>query len=289
MKTAQGLVQWAEEAYAKGWVYWYGTCGYDCTAGLLERKTKQYPDQYGDNRQPKYKKHIKQGKVCSDCIGLFKSYAWDEDGDIDTRESDYGSNGQPDNGAKTTLSKCKVKGSISAMPEIPGLAVWTATGGHIGVYVGGGYVVEARGYSYGVQRNRLADRAFTTWGLYPFVKYTPEQDALAEAAANGVKTPAGAPAEKVDQEPVQSGGATQAAKIAKESGVYDMGTMRKGDRGMRVRVLQWLLNYYGYACGVIDGIYGDKTKRAVEEYQRANGLEADGIAGPKTLGKMLPA
>lgn len=36
-----------------------------------------------------------------------------------------------------------------------------------------------------------------------------------------------------------------------------------------------------------DGIYGILTKEAVENYQRDNGLKADGIVGPATLAKLL--
>lgn len=287
-KSASGLVAWAEQAYKDKWVYWYGTCGYACTESLLKRKTKQYPEHYRDSRQATYKKHVAAGKVCSDCIGLFKSYAWDKDGDIDTRESSYGSNEQPDHGAKTTLGKCKVKGNISNIPEIPGLAVWTKTGGHIGVYVGNGYVVEARGFSYGVQRNHLSKRAFTTWGLYPYVEYTAEQIALAEAAANGTKQPATAPATKPEQDNTQTAGKADKVENGTESVVYDMKTLRINSTGTQVKVLQWLLNdTTDYTVGRVDGIFGTKTLTAVRQYQEANGLTVDGIVGKKTWKKLL--
>lgn len=265
MKTARGLVEWVETAYKNGWVYWYGTCGYDCTTSLLERKTKQYPNHYGSKRQSTYKKHIWEGKVCSDCIGLFKSYAWDVDGDINTRESTYRSNGQPDQGAKTTLNKTKVKGDISTIPEIPGLAVWTKTGGHIGIYVGNGYVVEARGYSYGVQRNKLSSRAFKTWGLYPYVEYTPEQVAMAEAAA-GIKPE------------TETGG-----KIV----TVELSVLRYGNTGKQVMTVQRLLNAMGYDCGEVDGDFGAKTASAVKAFQQGKGLTVDGVVGAKTWAALL--
>lgn len=264
MKTAQGLVEWAEAAYKAKWVYWYGTCGYDCTTSLLERKTKQYPAHYTDKRQPTYKKHIEQGRVCADCIGLFKSYAWDEDGDINTRESIYRSNGQPDQGAKTTLNKTKVKGDISTIPEIPGLAVWTKTGGHIGIYVGDGYVVEARGYSYGVQRNKLSDRAFRTWGLYPYVEYTPEQVALAEAA--------------MGSKPTETEGKTVKVELS---------VLRIGSKGEQVKTVQRLLNAMGYDCGEADGDFGAKTASAVKAFQQREGLTVDGVVGAKSWSALL--
>lgn len=252
-KTAEGLVEWAKQAYEDGWVYWYGTCGYECTTGLLNRKTNQYPDHYTSNRRAAYEKHIAAGKVCGDCIGLFKSYAWDEDGDIDTRESDYGANGHPDKSARQALNACKVKGKIGTIPEIPGLAVWTQTGGHIGLYVGNGEVIELRGYGKNIQWNKLRDRAFTTWGLYPYTTYTTAQEAVAKAAA----------------------------AVSDDSG---SSTLRKGSKGAAVEELQELLLSRGYSLPNYgaDGDYGNETVAAVKEFQKDNGLEADGICGPKT-------
>lgn len=48
------------------------------------------------------------------------------------------------------------------------------------------------------------------------------------------------------------------------------------------RELQRLLSAKGYALD-IDGILGRATKKAIRAFQADNGLEPDGIAGPKTL------
>lgn len=63
-------------------------------------------------------------------------------------------------------------------------------------------------------------------------------------------------------------------------------TMKKGSRGSDVKTLQTALKNLGFYSGKIDGIYGKKTVNAVKAYQRKNGLKADGVAGPKTLGKL---
>ena len=63
-------------------------------------------------------------------------------------------------------------------------------------------------------------------------------------------------------------------------------TMKKGSRGSDVKTLQTALKDQGFYNGKIDGIYGRKTVNAVKAYQRKNGLKADGVAGPKTLGKL---
>lgn len=54
-------------------------------------------------------------------------------------------------------------------------------------------------------------------------------------------------------------------------------TIRKGDRGERVKFVQRLLNLYP------DGIFGNETDAAVRRFQETNGLTADGIVGVGTL------
>lgn len=56
------------------------------------------------------------------------------------------------------------------------------------------------------------------------------------------------------------------------------------DRGSDVRKLQNKLIELGYMPkGSADGAYGYQTYNAVRDFQKANGLEADGVAGPATL------
>jgi N-acetylmuramoyl-L-alanine amidase len=54
-------------------------------------------------------------------------------------------------------------------------------------------------------------------------------------------------------------------------------------RGDDVRELQRALNVLGFDAGREDGIFGERTNRAVREFQRNVGLAADGIVGPTTL------
>ena len=63
-------------------------------------------------------------------------------------------------------------------------------------------------------------------------------------------------------------------------------TLKKGSRGAAVKTLQTALKDLGFYQGKIDGIFGNGTRNAVKAYQRKNGLKADGVAGPKTLGKL---
>ncbi|MDD0998831.1 N-acetylmuramidase family protein [Pseudomonas sp. TNT2022 ID1044] len=67
-----------------------------------------------------------------------------------------------------------------------------------------------------------------------------------------------------------------------------MTTLRHGDRGQDVRVLQQRLNQTGAGL-YVDGHFGDATEIAVRNYQSKIGLVSDGIAGPKTLAALAGA
>jgi N-acetylmuramoyl-L-alanine amidase len=54
-------------------------------------------------------------------------------------------------------------------------------------------------------------------------------------------------------------------------------------RGDDVAALQDRLIQMGFNCGKVDGIYGIKTKGAVEEFQKSVGIAIDGQCGPATL------
>lgn len=60
-----------------------------------------------------------------------------------------------------------------------------------------------------------------------------------------------------------------------------MTALRKGGKGPAVVYLQQCLNTHGHHV-LIDGVFGEKTEDAVEQFQSANGLLPDGIVGPRT-------
>lgn len=168
-KTNFGLVDWA-----KKWVgmpYWYGCVCYKCTQDLLTRKTRQYPKHYTNSRMSRYKADISEGKWAADCIGLAKGYMW---WDSEKMAAKYAVNGCPDMSANGMLEKATVKGDIKNLPEIPGLMLWMD--GHAGVYIGGGWAVEERGFNYGCVKTRIADRPWKKWYRLPGLTYLDADD-----------------------------------------------------------------------------------------------------------------
>ena len=118
-----------------GQPYWYGTCLYKCTEILRSRKAAQYPSHYASGRTARYRQDISEKKVCADCIGAVKGYAWTGGGlgvleAIGTDKSyanSYGSHGCPDKGADSMFAYAKSKGAdwggIDTLPEVVGLAL----------------------------------------------------------------------------------------------------------------------------------------------------------------------
>lgn len=59
--------------------------------------------------------------------------------------------------------------------------------------------------------------------------------------------------------------------------------LEKGSNGEDVKILQNKLNTLGMDAGEVDGIFGDKTDKAVKELQYIFSLAADGIVGTQTF------
>ena len=141
---------------------------------------------------------------------------------------------------------------IETLPK--GAAVFTGTASkkpHIGTYDGNGFVIEAQGTNAGVVRSAITNSKWKYWGLYKDLDYgnTPE-----------IKEP--------------------------DATVKGYPTLRQGSKGDLVQAMQELLAKAGSSLAV-DGIFGSGTRSAVVAFQKKNGLEADGIVGPKTWAKLL--
>lgn len=178
--TAFGLVQWCQSRLGQGYIY-AGYFDRIITEAYIQQKARDYPERYTDEYIQLSRKWI--GQEAGDCVGLIKSYYW-----FNGTKVIYGYKGRADRSADGMLSLATVKGKISTMPDIPGLFVHYS--GHIGVYIGNGYVIESRGVRYGVVKTKLSDRPWTSWGQVPYVDYGEgEQDMFAIRGQGSISKP----------------------------------------------------------------------------------------------------
>ena len=170
--TNLGLVKHCEKALKMNTMYMWGGIFRAITDSYVAQLAKMYPAQYGTARQQKLKA-LPDGYFGVDCVGLIKSYCWSGNADGGTGSPEYAKNGCPDVNAHGMYADAKVKGPISTIPETPGLIVYSKTNPHVGVYIGGGYVVESTLGSRGdgVVKTKLKDFKWEYWFRCPYITY----------------------------------------------------------------------------------------------------------------------
>jgi len=260
MIKAQALIDGFQKALDEKAGYIWGTAGITWTEARQQQKINYMIQNYGDNwiksaaaQENDYYSAARYGAkwighTVYDCSGLFKSVFEKNGGSIA-----HGSNSIWDR-------YCTAKGSLrngqrtDGKELLPGTAVFTLndkTGKHphIGLYVGDGKVIEAKGTQYGVVESRITDSKWKCWG-----------------ELKGVEYPVGTTTDTGD--PI-----TQTRP-----------TIRKGSKGEDVRYLQQELINNGYSCGPCgaDGDFGSATLKAVKAFQKDHGLTVDGIVGKAT-------
>lgn len=168
-KNNLDLVKWAQMAYDNKWGYVWGSHGNVLTANELKRLEKTFGSHVTDKEE--YIKSRWLGRRTSDCVGLIKGYGWhDETSGI----IKYGTNEMKDVTADGMFNAAVEKGPISTMPDIPGIAVWHQ--GHIGVYIGNGYVIHAANTYDGVIKTPITSSGWTHWLKVPYINYIEETE-----------------------------------------------------------------------------------------------------------------
>lgn len=161
-KTNIGLVEYCKAQVGRP--YWYGTCGDIAGSKLWEGKSKTYPKYYSEARRKIAQERGDWGKKVHDCSGLIKGYLMSNSPDMaSTYKKSY------DLSANGFFNSSSRNGEISSIPEVVGLGVWKNN--HIGVYIGDGKIIEAKGFDYGVVVSDLKGSPFTHWLELPFIKY----------------------------------------------------------------------------------------------------------------------
>ena len=225
--SAKELCTAFRQALSEGWGYIWGTRGQTWTQAQQAKATRAMTVKHGA-------KWI--GRRVADCSGLFvwayKLY----------NESIY-------HGSNTIFNKYTSEtGPVAGEVKIRcGTAVFQNTDGkrgHIGLYIGGGMCIEAKGTPHGVVTSPLA--VWDEWGTLTDVDYT--------------------------------------GTVLETFNVVPLDTITKGAKGELVKYLQRALVEAKYDIGKdgVDGIFGEETLSAVRAFQHDNDLSPDGKVGPKT-------
>lgn len=136
-KTAEGLINHCKRKL--GTPYVYGAKGEALTQAVLDRLTRENPGTFSAAYIAKARKFL--GRRCTDCSGLISWYT----------EIMRGSYNYHDTAAE--------RSPISELDEsMVGWALWKP--GHIGVYIGDGWCIEAKGINYGTIESRVSS---TPW------------------------------------------------------------------------------------------------------------------------------
>lgn len=122
-----------------------------------------------------------------DCVGMIKCFIWR---DYSQTNSTYYRKTCPDFNCEQFFNLAKEKGAIKDIPEIPGLMVYQE--GHIGVYLGGGQVIECTAafdkkicitYFKGDHPDTKLKRAtWTHWFKHPYLTYEATQKTTLQIA-----------------------------------------------------------------------------------------------------------
>ena len=255
MIAAQALIDRFQQSVNEDWGYIWGMKHVVWSEARQKNYNKAYADKSDCANSIKYGPKW-YGHVVTDCSGLF---AWwiEQLGSAIAHGSNSiydrycSAKGQLKNGKKASGDELK-----------PGTAVFvknkkTDNKSHIGLYVGDGMVIEARGAAYGVQKRKISAGNWSYWGELKMIEY-------GEAPAPGPEP---------EPEPAE-----------------DYPTIKRGSKGKWVTLAQVKLISAGYSCGKTgaDGDFGVNTEKAVKAFQSEhNGpdgkpLKTDGIIGPAT-------
>ena len=232
---ASDLIASIRQAYAEKWGYIWGTRGQVWTQAQQDKATRDMTVRYGQ-------KWV--GKRVADCSGLIKWAYQQHGGDI------Y-------HGSNTQYNECVETGPLAGKVRIRvGTAVFQNTSGkrgHVGIYNGGGMVIEEHGTQAGIIQSPL-----NTWDEWGVLK-----------------------------------GSDLSAELWETFDIVPPDTLQKGSKGEVVKWYQRGLVELGYDIGkdktgapLVDGIFGSEMVSVTRAFQSDNGLEADGKAGKKTLAKL---
>ena len=187
--TNEGLVKHAEKALALNTKYMWGGILRPITSSYIRLLRTSYGTNsgtgYTESRYKELEKVAGKNYYGVDCIGLIKSYYWSGKADGGTGSPNYGSDKKyPDVNAGAMYNAAKRKGTITTMPEVAGLIVYSKSHPHVGIYIGNGYTIESTLGSRGdgVVKRKL-DNLWEYWFRCPYIEYMTDKAANTYTAA----------------------------------------------------------------------------------------------------------
>ncbi|WP_270368417.1 peptidoglycan-binding protein [Eubacterium ramulus] len=257
--TGQGLADFAEGRI--GTPYFYGA---KISHGILTEEFVQelhekLPDLVTDDYVERARQQGQVGKVNTDCSGLIGAYLGVE---LSSAQM------------YAVADQRIVYETYAWLPV--GTVLWKP--GHVGVFLGkcdGTYrCVEAKGINYGTICSNVTDNDWQYGLLFPWVSYDMENcrsDTMTEKFSITRK------GENPYLRPY--------VWIMQPEEAAQHPAVKKITHGEGVRWLQWELCEAGYPVSV-DGVFGSKTKTALQKFQISCELRPDGIAKFEELGKI---
>ena len=257
--TGQGLADFAEGRI--GTPYFYGA---KISHGILTEEFVQelhekLPDLVTDDYVERARQQGQVGKVNTECSGLIGAYLGVE---LSSAQM------------YAVADQRIVYETYAWLPV--GTVLWKP--GHVGVFLGkcdGTYrCVEAKGINYGTICSNVTDNDWQYGLLFPWVSYDMENcrsDTMTEKFSITRK------GENPYLRPY--------VWIMQPEEAAQHPAVKKITHGEGVRWLQWELCEAGYPVSV-DGVFGSKTKTALQKFQISCELRPDGIAKFEELGKI---
>lgn len=150
-KTNIGLVEYAKSKLNLPTIYMLSGFGRVLTEAMIQKRLAM-----GCEHTNRFVNTIRTGigKYCFDCGGIIKAYLWE----VSPGVIDYNVPAGSDQNSNGMYKASNTKGPMSSMPDTPGLLVFTADLGHVGIYIGRD--------SAGVRQYIEASPAFDQWRVF---------------------------------------------------------------------------------------------------------------------------
>ena len=194
MKSSEFISKLKDIAENYKTLYVMGCFGAPLNGGNVSRYCTNHSYNKNAQRTAMIKAVANKNYFGFDCVCLIKGILWGWNGDTSKTYggASYATNGVPDIGADAMITKCTGV-STNFAGILPGEAVWLP--GHIGVYIGGGKVVECTpAFENNVQItaclnigaiNGLNGRKWQKHGKLPYITYDTAEQPKGDAGTGG--------------------------------------------------------------------------------------------------------